>query len=89
MNELTSVFNEILNSNENNSTAKLRDLNNNNYLNGFLVTHDYKPIIKYLIRSIEGNSETEVNIDVLRFYLHELNLIFNLNIASKYFKGVV
>ena len=89
MNKITSVFNEILNSSENNSSAKLRDLNNNKYLNGFLVTHNYKPIIKYLICSIEGNSETEVNVDVLRFYLHELNLIFNLNIASRYFKGVV
>ena len=89
MNELKSVFNEILNSNEFNSSEKLTKLNNNNYLNGFLVTNNYRPLIKYLVRAIETDSETKVNIDVMKFYLHELHLIFNLNISHEYFKGVV
>ena len=46
MNKLTSVFNEILHSNEYDSTEKLHRLNNNSYLNGFLVNKNYNLIIE-------------------------------------------
>lgn len=86
--KLEETISEVLNTTEANPVQKLHYLNINPYLNGYLVKKDYKPLTNVVVKTIEENVESEANTDVLKFYLHELALIFNLSEYDSYFKGV-
>lgn len=86
---LKRTISEVLNTTEANTVQKLQQLNINPYLNGYLVKKDYKPLTNVVVKAIEENVESESNVDVLKFYLHELALIFNLSEYDSYFTGVV
>ena len=86
---LKRTISEVLNTTEANNVQKLQQLNINPYLNGYLVKKDYKPLTNVVVNAIEENVESESNVDVLKFYLHELALIFNLSEYDSYFTGVV
>ena len=82
-----TTITEILNSTNINSVEKLVNLNNNSYLNSYLLNKNYKPISEVIIKRIEEDVEPEVNVNVLKFYLHEIGLIFNRN-YNHLLKGV-
>ena len=86
--KLEETISEVLNTTEANSVQKLHNLNINPYLNSYLVKKDYIPLTNVIVKTIEENVEPEANVDVLKFYLHELALIFNLTGYDSYFKGV-
>ena len=79
--------NELSSSNSN--IVKLRNLNKNPVLNSYLSNRQHEEIAKTIIQIIENGTQTPNNIDVLKFYLQELGLIFNLNISQQYLQGVV
>ena len=79
--------NELSSSNSN--VVKLRNLNKNPVLNSYLSNRQHEEIAKTIIQIIENGTQTPNNIDVLKFYLQELGLIFNLNISQQYLQGVV
>ena len=79
--------NELSSSNSN--VVKLRNLNKNPVLNSYLSNGQHEEIAKTIIQIIENGTQTPNNIVVLKFYLQELGLIFNLNISHQYLQGVV
>ena len=85
--KIENVISGVLNSTET-SVEKLVNLNNNTYLNSYLINKDYKTILSIVIKRIEEEVEPEANLNVLKFYLHELGLIFNLNYNKDLIKGV-
>lgn len=87
VNNIGTVISGVLNSTET-SVEKLVNLNNNTYLNSYLINKDYKTISSIVIKRIEEEVEPEANLNVLKFYLHELGLIFNLNYNKDLIKGV-
>lgn len=78
--------NELSSSNDN--VVKLRNLNKHPVLNSYLANKQYDEITQTVIQIIEDGTQTNSNVNVLKFYLHELGLIFNLNV-SQYVQGVV
>ena len=70
-------------------SKKLEALNKNLQLNKHLNNGNANKIVEAIIEIIEEKLESDVNINILKFYLHEINLIFNLYIDSEYFKGTV
>ena len=76
-------------SSSNNNVVKLRNLNNNPVLNNYLSNGQQEKITQTIIQIIENGTQTPNNINVLKFYLQELELIFNLNISQQYLQGVV
>lgn len=84
---LNIISNELASNND--DVIKLRNLNRNPILNNYLSNKQYNDIIKTVIHVIENRTEATNNINVLKFYLHEIGLIFNLNISQKYLQGVV
>jgi len=88
VNEIGIVITEVLNSTEASSVEKLVNLNKNSYLNSYLINKDYRNIASVVIDKIEDTTEEEVNKNVLKFYLHELGLIFNVN-YSNFVEGIV
>ncbi|MBR3347966.1 MAG: hypothetical protein IKG36_00930 [Mycoplasmataceae bacterium] len=86
--DIGTVISDVLTSTEAN-VEKLHNLNYNPYLNSYLIKKEYKPLTKVVVNQIEEASTSEANVDVLKFYLHELALIFNLSDFDSYFKGVV
>ena len=87
MENIDHIFKKELSS-SNDSVVKLRNLNEHPVLNSYLANKQYKEIIKTVIQIIEDGTETANNVDVLKFYLHELGLIFNLNFENNLLKGV-
>ena len=87
--EVETVISEVLNTTEANTVEKLHNLNINSYLNSYLVKSNFSTITEVVIDKIEEPSTAEANVNVLKFYLHELALIFNLNGYTSYFEGVV
>lgn len=87
--KIGTVISEVLNTTEANNVEKLHNLNINTYLNSYLVKSNFSTIAEVVIDKIEEPSTAEANVNVLKFYLHELALIFNLNCYNSYFKGVV
>ena len=85
--KIEDVISGVLNTTET-SVEKLVNLNNNTYLNSYLINKDYKTISSIVIKRIEEKVEPEANLNVLKFYLHELGLIFNLNYNRDLIKGV-
>ena len=85
--KIEDVISGVLNTTET-SVEKLVNLNNNTYLNSYLINKDYKTISSIVIKRIEEEVESEANLNVLKFYLHELGLIFNLNYNRDLIKGV-
>ena len=85
--KIEDVISGVLNTTET-SVEKLVNLNNNTYLNSYLINNDYKTISSIVIKRIEEEVESETNLNVLKFYLHELGLIFNLNYNRDLIKGV-
>lgn len=88
MTNIDHIFKKELSSSSD-SVIKLRNLNKHPVLNSYLANKQYKEIVKTVIQIIEDGTETANNVDVLKFYLHELGLIFNLNIENRLLKGVV
>ena len=86
--EIGTVISEVLNSTEVN-VEKLHNLNINSYLNSYLIKKDYTSLTDVVVARIKEANESEANADILKFYLHELSLIFNLNEFNSYFSGVV
>ena len=87
--KIEKTIHEVLNTTEANSVEKLHKLNINHYLNSYLVKNQFSNITEVIVNQIEEDSTSEVNVNVLKFYLHELSLIFNLETFYKdYFKGV-
>lgn len=87
-NSIDKIFkNELSSSNDN--VVKLRNLNKHPILNSYLANQEHNEIINTVIQIIEDGTETANNVDVLKFYLHELGLIFNVNIENDFLKGVV
>lgn len=78
--------NELSSSNDN--VVKLHNLNNNPVLNSYLANKQYEKVTQTVINILEDGTQTNSNVNVLKFYLHELGLIFNLNV-SQYVQGVV
>lgn len=89
VNTIGTVISEVLNSTDVGNVEKLQQLNNNSYLNSFLVKKDFTSITTVIEDKLTNANESEANLNVLKFYLHELSLIFNLNCYNNYFKGVV
>ena len=87
--KIEKTIHEVLDSTEANPVEKLHSLNINSYLNGYLTKSNFSTITEVVVNEIEEGSTSEVNVDVLKFYLHELALIFNLNTYNNYFEGVV
>lgn len=86
--QIGTVISEVLNTTEASSVEKLVSLNNNAYLNGFLFNSNYKTIADVVANRIEEKVEPEANINVLKFYLHEIGLIFNIN-YNRLVEGVI
>ena len=86
--EIGTVISDVLTSTEA-TVEKLHNLNINPYLNSYLINKDYKPLTEVVVNQIEETSTSEANVNVLKFYLYELALIFNLTGYNSYFKGVV
>lgn len=80
--QIGTVISEVLNTTEASSVEKLVSLNNNAYLNSYLINRNYKTIADVVVDRIEEEVEPEANINVLKFYLHEIGLIFNINYSS-------
>ena len=80
--QIGTVISDVLNTTGTSSVEKLVSLNNNSYLNSFLFNRNYKTIADVVANRIEEKVEPEVNINVLKFYLHEIGLIFNINYSS-------
>ena len=80
--QIGTVISDVLNTTGASSVEKLVSLNNNSYLNSFLFNRNYKTIADVVANRIEEKVEPEVNINVLKFYLHEIGLIFNINYNS-------
>lgn len=80
------ILEELISSED--QVIKLRKLNKNPILNNYLMTKQHKELVKTIIPMIEKGTQTTTNIDVLKHYLHELVLIFNLNISQNYLPGV-
>jgi len=76
-------------SSSNNNVVKLRNLNKNPVLNSYLSNKQHEKITQAIIQIIENGTQTPNNINVLKFYLQEIKLIFNLNISQQYLHGVV
>ena len=70
------------------SVDKLRNLNKNPTLNNYLSNKQHDEIIKSVIQMIDKGIEPTKNVTVLKHYLHELGLIFNLDISKEYLQGV-
>ena len=87
--KIGTVITDVLDTTEADSVEKLHRLNINSYLNGYLVESNYSTIADVVVNEIEEGSTSEDNVNVLKFYLHELALIFNLTCYNNYFKGVV
>ena len=85
--KIEETISEVLNSTET-SVGKLVNLNNNTYLNSYLINKEPTTITKVVVKRIEEEVEPEANVNVLKFYLHELGLIFNMNF-NHLVKGVV
>lgn len=88
MTKINKIFENELSS-SNNSVVKLRNLNKHPVLNSYLANKQYDEIIKTVIQIIEDGTENTNNVNVLKFYLHELGLIFNLNIENNLLTGAV
>ena len=86
--EIGTVISDVLTSTEAN-VEKLHNLNINAYLNSYLINKEYNPLTEVVVNTIEESSTSEANVNVLKFYLHELALIFNLTGFNSYFVGVV
>ena len=86
--KIGTVISEVLNTTETSSVEKLVNLNNNSYLNSYLINKDYENIADIVVKRIEKEVDPEVNVNVLKFYLHELGLIFNIN-YNRLVEGVV
>ena len=84
-----TVISGVLNSTDVGNVEKLQQLNNNHYLNQLLADKDFTNISTVVINTIEEASEPEANLNVLKFYLHEIGLIFNCSFNPDYFEGVV
>lgn len=69
--------------------VKLRNLNRNPILNKYLKNKQHNELIQTIIQLIENGKQSTDSTNVLKFYLHELGLIFNLNMPQNYFQGVV
>ena len=86
-NKISKILeNELSSSNDN--VVKLHNLNKHPVLNSYLANKQYETITQTVIQIIEDGTQTNSNVNVLKFYLHELGLIFNLNV-SQYVQGVV
>lgn len=85
--DLEYIFKNELSS-SNNNVVKLRNLNKHPVLNEYLANKNHEEITQTVINMIENGTQTTNNINVLKFYLHELGLIFNLNISQNYLQGV-
>ena len=86
--KIEETISEVLNTTETSSVEKLVNLNNNSYLNSYLINKDYENIADIVVKRIEKEVDPEVNVNVLKFYLHELGLIFNIN-YNRLVEGVV
>ena len=87
--QIEEAIHEVLTTTEANNVEKLHRLNINPYLNKYLAKSQYSKITEVIVDKIEEPSTSEANVNVLKFYLHEISLIFNLNDFVKYFEGVV
>ena len=70
------------------NVGKLQNLNKNSELNNYLKNKEHKELVKTIIQLIDNGTHTTNNVNVLKHYLHELSLIFNLNISKSYLPGV-
>lgn len=84
---IIKILEKELSSSDDN-VVKLRNLNKNPVLNSYLANNQYNVLTQALIQIIKDKTQSDNNTDVLKFYLHEVGLIFDLNV-SDYVQGVV